>query len=1561
VAQNTRHAMFSIFLVSLLMLSVSRGMVRTHTEGSISEGGSEAEFPDSVTTSGTRNGGNITVLLINSSDESAPIFNDVISANDTYDLTEVGEGETDPDTWGGYDILVWSQGRKDANASLETELREYVLAGGHLVIEGANIADQASSTDFENDVLHANSIDGIPTPASHYVGQNLTTNGGDHPIATNPVMLSDPLTYISDGSHGLDSDVCSPENGSVVALEWDNVTTVNGATNDNSNNYGGAITFDDDSNFSNGGQIVFLSFGIALVNGTADRIDLVENIMDWLIPSEKEFYYAFYLSPDSQDQNTNSGGTAIYDILVTNNGTLDDTIDLFRTAPPAGWSATLNQTAVTVAAGDSTSISLTVTAPVSAQNGDYANISVWGESQGNGDLTYLVYANTTVNNEARADLEPITLGPDRGLMLLGDETTISSIIRNNGDRDANNVIVTFFLDNNASIPIGNDTIDVPAESESKAEIVWNATSSFGDHLLIVEVDPGQNHPESDETNNDLENSTRDWEVRGMAEHMDAEYILTGNVFVVGTYKLDNVTLQLNSTDGTYGIYVSLSGSLEAFGSHFSSVGSDTDETFRFQTRGVLLLTECELTSLYFNGDLGDPRGGLEVYSSSCDIIDSTFNDTAMGVWTSVAPTIEGSMFTNLTHFGIYAFGSGSSPTINQSSFTNMITAITLRDGGGTVMGSMITEANTGIYLGQGSGAMITGNTIHDLTGQRRGIFVVDSSPLILDNIIHSTNVAIWVEGLDSMPFISGNDLSNNDHYSAYSDDGRPIFERNIVSGNGNVGFNLNGGEVVIRHMDISDNQNKGILAYRTDLTIENVTIIGNDDPAYDEGIFSYGSTIRFLNSSFRSFTIDLDMNLTHTTYLTSLNSSYETVNRTGESIISNGWFVTIKAIDRSGAPVQNGTVVITDVDGNVIYRGRTDSTGHVTSVPVVMYNVTDDGDVWFAEHTIHIDNGGGNGNDTVNFTENQYIELVVNSPPTAILKVNKIEGSSDTIFLFNGEESTDDSYSIDVFLFDFGDGETTGWIDRDDASHTYQYAGIYTASLTVKDHDGAVSDPATIQITINNPPVVNLPDELDGKENVDINFEADVYDPDSWDNLHYEWNFDDGTTSTLINPTHAYEETGTYIVVLTVTDDHGAFGDDLMTVEIFRNRPPTADAGEDINVTFNNGAQVQFRSYSEDDDNDPLTYNWDFDDGSSSQQEAPNHFYSEAGTYNVTLTITDDSGENDTDIVQVNVIRYRITFPKEPVLVLQREDIQGYSFQLLNNGSHPVLVNLTTLGSWMYISIENITLDVGEERSVYIRFTVPKNADMDISEQILLAEAGGEEFRGSIFIDVQKEAGVSLAVQSPARQSGDPGDVLSYTVKLSNTGSDIDSFRIQVSSFPPGWTVLVNGLVSAILENIGPDSDAYISVEITIPEEEVAGLKTVTIIASSVTDPSKTSTKDIQTTVNSSPEPGTEGGNSNLLIGIGLLLLIVLLGVIFQSRKNQNLKFAEDDEEDFDDWDDGPVGKPSAQQRSRQAPPKVKPRILKCPKCATLLEVPSAKRPITIECPGCGARAHIKK
>jgi len=55
----------------------------------------------------------------------------------------------------------------------------------------------------------------------------------------------------------------------------------------------------------------------------------------------------------------------------------------------------------------------------------------------------------------------------------------------------------------------------------------------------------------------------------------------------------------------------------------------------------------------------------------------------------------------------------------------------------------------------------------------------------------------------------------------------------------------------------------------------------------------------------------------------------------------------------------------------------------------------------------------------------------------------------------------------------------------------------------------------------------------------------------------YEWNFGDGTTGTGVTCSHAYNETGTYTVILTVSDKEGNLDADQLNVTIVENDQPS--------------------------------------------------------------------------------------------------------------------------------------------------------------------------------------------------------------------------------------------------------------------------------------------------------------------------------------------------------------------------------------------------------------------
>jgi len=133
------------------------------------------------------------------------------------------------------------------------------------------------------------------------------------------------------------------------------------------------------------------------------------------------------------------------------------------------------------------------------------------------------------------------------------------------------------------------------------------------------------------------------------------------------------------------------------------------------------------------------------------------------------------------------------------------------------------------------------------------------------------------------------------------------------------------------------------------------------------------------------------------------------------------------------------------------------------------------------------------------------------------------------------------------------------------------------------------------------------------------------YDADSKE-LFYLWDFGDGTTSEEPVVTHIYEQAGTYIVTLSVTDESGLECNTAITTqEITINTPPEANfASGDLVCTEE---EMTFDA-SQTLDNAPehLKYTWDFGDGTTAEEIIVSKVWDKGGTYKVTLSVDDNSG-----------------------------------------------------------------------------------------------------------------------------------------------------------------------------------------------------------------------------------------------------------------------------------------------------------------------------------------------
>jgi len=165
--------------------------------------------------------------------------------------------------------------------------------------------------------------------------------------------------------------------------------------------------------------------------------------------------------------------------------------------------------------------------------------------------------------------------------------------------------------------------------------------------------------------------------------------------------------------------------------------------------------------------------------------------------------------------------------------------------------------------------------------------------------------------------------------------------------------------------------------------------------------------------------------------------------------------------------------------------------------------------------------------------------------------------------------------------------------------------------------------------SINQPPTLTInADPTSGYSPQEITFTANANDPDGNSAfLTYRWNFGDSSgTSSAQNPIYTYTTTGSFTATCTVTDSGTPAMSTAQTIVIDiaeGNHPPNVtiqgnpvSGKPPLNVTFTS-------TVTDDENNTPFSYSWEFGDGSSSTQANPTHTYTVIGQYTATLTATD--------------------------------------------------------------------------------------------------------------------------------------------------------------------------------------------------------------------------------------------------------------------------------------------------------------------------------------------------
>ena len=344
------------------------------------------------------------------------------------------------------------------------------------------------------------------------------------------------------------------------------------------------------------------------------------------------------------------------------------------------------------------------------------------------------------------------------------------------------------------------------------------------------------------------------------------------------------------------------------------------------------------------------------------------------------------------------------------------------------------------------------------------------------------------------------------------------------------------------------------------------------------------------------------------------------------------------------------------------------------------------------------------------------------------------------------------AWSVDAQEIDSGPLALTGDVTRS-FTHTFSSSGTHTVKATFTDDEGASGSVSwTVGVGDSTEPANRAPSvsrvsptssSLTPETGASRTFTARATDPDA-NITSYEWTVNGrgvGNSGTLTDTgdvsqtfTHTFASPGTYTVRVEFTDSDGASGSTSWRVEVSAPSPPpppTSNSAPTVTIAspvspvhLETGETRTFTARSTDDNNNLTKWKWVVDkhdspfDGHQPLEasfastgrilRSFKHTFPDDGTYTVTVTFTDSSGESDSDEWRVEV--------EDPPWVDDKSVTHtcGTEPATPKAGGEFTIVSEVTAGE----DLEDVFVrfDFSDAvRGLYDRARAPENSSMDIS------------------------------------------------------------------------------------------------------------------------------------------------------------------------------------------------------------------------------------------------------
>ena len=303
-----------------------------------------------------------------------------------------------------------------------------------------------------------------------------------------------------------------------------------------------------------------------------------------------------------------------------------------------------------------------------------------------------------------------------------------------------------------------------------------------------------------------------------------------------------------------------------------------------------------------------------------------------------------------------------------------------------------------------------------------------------------------------------------------------------------------------------------------------------------------------------------------------------------------------------------------------------------------------DGEFSYIENPIHIFTVNGSYDvkltvcDNNDLCDSVILNIFVNKPPIAVVQISNFTILLGDIILFNASGSYDIDGDIEFYYWNFDDGYTANQVS---VEHEYQNSGTYNVSLKLIDDK---SDITTIYYNIevvNRLPIVAFDfNPINGNTLVIFNFIDHSYDNDGTVE-EWLWDFGDGNTSVLQNPSHNFSLPGTYNVNLTVIDDQDGSNYTIISL-LVDNTPPIPkihiedgiETGKRVWALPSDKPIILDARVSFDNENDDLQFLWNIN-GEEFTGDTQDYTFP-AGENEIILKVIDSRGDESTKTFTIN-------------------------------------------------------------------------------------------------------------------------------------------------------------------------------------------------------------------------------------------------------------------------------------------------------------------------------------